>query len=289
MSTYNRSVAPSVGGIPVIGPWIARIGKAYDIVAQPCVTDPGIWINAAFYNIPKLAHMLFKPDPIDAAYDRFSQRHRIRRTGRATVNGFTGPDVPIPKGPAWANIKLLGDFAQRVGWYMIVIDATTEFLVNWTTTAYQFAGCLPGSPFPSEADNHAFPYYGPSDHGTLAWHTLTDPGNYISDSDWTIPVGEDATVTFTVTIGQPFLPSQKFAMPTLWVEDTFDRRYTGDTPLAAHANGAQFSGAQLVKFPRFGSVSRHGQIAYSCEGFFSVSAFHLTYTPDTQSYLLPDP
>ena len=46
----------------------------------------------------------------------------------------------IPGTVAWQHFRVF-DFTERIGWYFIVVDKTTDFLVNWASMAYQFSGC----------------------------------------------------------------------------------------------------------------------------------------------------
>lgn len=139
-------------GVPLIGNWVANAGKVERIITQPCEIDPAIWVTAFFNETPILLWSLVKPDPVDLTardmartgrkglHER-SRRQRKRPLFKFAVDGIL-PGVVRTRVPVPQALFTLGDFAQRVGWYIIVVDATSEFLVRWVSTAYQWQGCL---------------------------------------------------------------------------------------------------------------------------------------------------
>lgn len=161
--------------IPIIGADIYQVGQVIDIVSQDCTPTPTIAVNAFFANVPMLAWSLVKPSPEDYLTDRLGQRHKRKRKNRFRMADFDIGPKPGSRGAAWvefSTIKLL----ERVGWYMLVIDATTDFAVNWTSMAYRYSGCQE----PSSG-------YGSTDNGgTLDWFAIggnTQMG--LGSPDWT--------------------------------------------------------------------------------------------------------
>lgn len=127
--------------IPIIGNDIYQVGQVYDILTQPCGVDPVIAVKAAFYYSPTLVWTLLKPDALDLTYDRFRRRHSFRRKKKVTVGELLRGSGVTPGKVHW-SVFALGDLAQRLGWYLIILDATTDFAVNWASMAYTWSGCL---------------------------------------------------------------------------------------------------------------------------------------------------
>lgn len=130
-----------VKNVPIIGKAWGRIGQVYTIWSQPCDVTPWILIKAAWVSTPRLLWSLFQPDFLDYKYDNITKNFkRHGRRGRFRIHEISYPKYPVPKGLGWA-LFAGAEFAQRVGWWFCVIDATGEFIVNWSTMTYQYAGC----------------------------------------------------------------------------------------------------------------------------------------------------
>lgn len=105
-----------------------------------------MWVYGFFTHAPRLAWALAAPDCQDLVFARAGLRHHRKRRLRLDINALVEAelmDIRVPGYGQWL-FKLAG-FAQRAGWYFLVIDATTDFLVNWTSTVYQYAGCQVGN------------------------------------------------------------------------------------------------------------------------------------------------
>jgi hypothetical protein len=129
--------------IPFIGGDIYQAGQVYDIVSQGCAPDPWIAVKGFFAYTPQLLFSLLKPELWDVTFTRKGRRHRtIRRRGFEAL--FT-VEMPAPKSPGvyWALAHSF-QLVERLGWYFIVVDATTDFAVNWSSMAYTFSGCQTG-------------------------------------------------------------------------------------------------------------------------------------------------
>lgn len=126
--------------IPIIGNDIYQVGQIYEIIDQSCAPNPIIAARAMFAYSPSLVWMLFKPDIIDLTLDRAGRPHKKRRRRKPLIDEAFQIDRPTKRGVQWAIFQL-GDLAQKLGWYVILLDATTDWAVNWTSAAYQFAGC----------------------------------------------------------------------------------------------------------------------------------------------------
>lgn len=126
--------------LPIIGNDIYQVGQVVDIVSQPCTPVPKILVYAFFANIPTLVWSLVKPTPEDYLTERLGRRHKRRRKNRFTMADFDVGPPPGKRGMAWVEFASI-KFIERVGWYLLVADATTDFALNWTSMAYRYSGC----------------------------------------------------------------------------------------------------------------------------------------------------
>lgn len=131
--------------IPIIGNDIYQVGQLYEIISQPCGPDPWIYAKGFFAYTPQLVWTLVKPEQKDVISERFGRPHKRKRKRRFHIAKID----PVGKGAGagvrqvlWRGFKA----SERIGWYLSVVDATTDFLVNWHSMAYTFSGCqVPGS------------------------------------------------------------------------------------------------------------------------------------------------
>lgn len=129
--------------LPLVGQSIGRIGQVYDILQTPCATTPEVWFLAFWNGVPKLVWSFVKPDPLDWAGERFGRGHGRRRKRKFKADGMMGSKVPVGRGLGWAAFSMY-QLQQRVGFYLLLIDAGSEFVLNWTSTAYTWSGCHVG-------------------------------------------------------------------------------------------------------------------------------------------------
>jgi len=225
--TQRRGYGPPVplynpfSNTPLLGKWYGRVGRVIHILSLPCQPTPQIWVYAAFVSTPRLLWSLFKPDFIDLKYDQVKagfKRHG--RKGKFKIHTMDVPKYPTPRGLGWAVFEA-AEFAQRVGWYLCVIDATTEFAVNWTTLAYQYQGCT--TPGVAHA-NMNLP--DPKNFGPLpgqftvtGWNTLSEDGFAGSTSGIGIPAGFNYTASAGVAVTDPHIPGYPFAPTTFKIVD----------------------------------------------------------------------
>lgn len=137
--------------IPIIGDDIYNVGKAIKIMSQPCGPDPWIAVQAFFTYSPVLLWSLVKPEPMDFLTTRFGRGHHHRRRRRFRANdvwrptwtdAIHGPGGKIPIAPGLTTALWRGAMlTERIGWYLLVVDATSDFLINWTTMAWAWSGC----------------------------------------------------------------------------------------------------------------------------------------------------
>ncbi len=129
--------------VPFIGDTVAKIGRIQAMLANPCDASAELWVFGFFQALPSLIITLAKPEWVDI---NITHKHRKPIKGRvlksylSKIIGGNILDIPVPR---WAIFQL-GEFAQRVGWYFMVGDATTDFVINWMSMVYQWNGCTGG-------------------------------------------------------------------------------------------------------------------------------------------------
>lgn len=133
---------PSFYRVPVFGQWARRIGQVEQILATPCTDDPLLWIEGFFFNVPKLLWSFVSPDLNDSYFNRAGRKHGGKRGFTFNMEGFIEGEATDVELPGWGKFLFrLGALAQRVGFWFMVVDATSDFLLNWVSTVYQWAGC----------------------------------------------------------------------------------------------------------------------------------------------------
>lgn len=145
--------SPDPWRIPAIGPWVGRVGSVAAIMSLNCSPTPEMWVQSFFVSVPKLIWSLFKPDAFDQVTERLHFGHRRKRRFGTAISGILEPLKWTGRG--WgAALFFLGALAERIGWWFCIVDAATELAVNWSTTAMQYAGCIPVELGPCQADCH---------------------------------------------------------------------------------------------------------------------------------------
>jgi len=143
-----NGVPYSIRQLPIIGDLSSKLGQIIDINTNPCTPTPEIIVTAAFKNLPMLLWSLYKPDPFDMVTERFGMQHHRKKKGRFKISDhMLGGKIPGVGGVGFATFTL-GSLAERLGWYFLIVDATADFLINWSSTVYEWSGCpIPGTPY----------------------------------------------------------------------------------------------------------------------------------------------
>jgi hypothetical protein len=215
--------------LPIIGKWIARLGRTANILATPCAAEPMIWVEAAWINLPHLLFGFIKPFKLAMDYNihtgrgsRWGLPHGGPRKGKrgrapygAIVEGLI-EDAGKIFGPeaSWAMFAL-GDLALKAEWYFFLADLSTEFLVNWVSTAYMWGGCpVPGFPTAHAHAIGGFTYI-PTTNGAIfdgwAWDQQ-NTGMRGGPTGIVIALGPEASVGYNIETGPwPQFPLMKQA------------------------------------------------------------------------------
>jgi len=127
--------------LPIYKSWRYKVGRAVDLWAVPCTPTPEIWVSAFFHDIPHLLWSLTKPDSMDLTFDRFGLKHKRKPKKRFNIIDDMIGSSSVPGGKVGVALFRGAQIAQRVGWYLLVADATADFAINWVSTAYRWTGC----------------------------------------------------------------------------------------------------------------------------------------------------
>jgi len=126
--------------LPFIGDDIAKIGRIIDLYKVPCTPTGEIWVYGFFQAIPTLFISILKPELID-----INIRHRRGRPRKGKRLKFIAAalfrdaliSIPVPR---WVVFRIY-EWTQRIGWYLLIADATEQFAINWMSLAYKYQGC----------------------------------------------------------------------------------------------------------------------------------------------------
>lgn len=211
---------------PIIGDWLGKIGAIQDIIATPCHITPKIYVSAFFAGIPRMAWALAKPDYFDDRKDfirrpggksnpLFGPRHGRRRRRRMKVDELLESEFPEAGGFGKYAFKL-GELAERLGWYLMIIDASLDLDIYWMSTAYQWSGCQ--QPYgAAEATCNDTVTYGPSS----GWKTISTwswegdaPGAGLGPANISVDPGVHFMCGLTLGFGTPHVPLHPFGTVT---------------------------------------------------------------------------
>lgn len=277
--------------LPVIGPWVGKVGKVFDIASAPCDPDPYVMVLAAWHASPYLIWSLLKPDTIDQTAARWGGAHKRRRKKRAIIDHLQGPDAPIPKGKiGWAMFRSQG-LAQKAGWYMIIADATVDFALHWTSTVYQMAGCR--SPATTYAQQSLASALVGDTGGSWAiitvWNFEDANGFICSPSSITIPPGNQSMVGFQIVPNDPGAP---FTTAPSWEAALYNattNTFEAETGVISTAQGFH-ADSQITRNWAVLNPTRTYQVAIKIHGgHLRLQGSRFYAYGGTEGGLLPDP
>lgn len=151
--TIMNKIPYWVSDIPLVGGTIYHAGRLLDIWATPCSPSLVIGVEAFFAYAPTLIWGIFAPGKRDAITDGIGGFHRIKRNGRFKVKEINQKPILQNAGITKVEWTFL-EWTGRIGWYLIIADATVDFLINWTSMMYVLSGCdVPGTGY-AQLYNH---------------------------------------------------------------------------------------------------------------------------------------
>jgi hypothetical protein len=198
MAKFHRkdeNMLQKASDVPIIGPWLGRVGRVMQIMSVPCSPTPEIWIRAFWHATPTMLWTFVKPSPTDYVAERLG---RTKKKWKLSFFPEAGQNI-VPKGKiAWAafsGITLL----RRIGWYFTAADAVTGGLVNWVSTAYRWQGCVTpaGTMAQGTALEHGVPATLPAgDYLMDLWHFTQAVNCSTGPSGVAVPNNVKASVTW---------------------------------------------------------------------------------------------
>lgn len=151
---------PIIRKVPIIGDEIYKVGQVYDLINMPCAPDAWMWVYAFWHEVPFVFASLFKPDSEDFVQERFGRPHHRKRRHKMRPDRYRPPDINPGKGLGWAAWKM-SQWADRLGWYLLIVDTSLTFAINWTSLAYQYNGCaVPGKAYAIGERNGILDFFG---------------------------------------------------------------------------------------------------------------------------------
>lgn len=224
-----------------LGPWQPKVTRIKEMWLQPCSTDVFLWVAGYMAASPVIAFSILSPDCLDYTADRFRGGARKRRKGRVSIGPPTKPVRPwdIGTGNGLFHIK---DAAQRVGLFMLLIDATLDWVIHGTSFAYQFNGCRdPNQGFANLSMTNDVPLLLPATESLIySWkvdekHIFGAGGVGIAT-----PKGHGAGVGFSLTqhLGE-WLPLPDCSFYCRVIDLVTMRRVTGDLHLQDNDDGTR--------------------------------------------------
>lgn len=208
--------------IPVIGNTIYHAGRLYDLWTTPCNTGWRITVEGFFAYAPTLIWGLYGPGMIETVKQRFGRGHSRRAKGKFIAKEWD-QKIPVPKAAIYQISWTVTNIIERIGWFLIIADATTDFLLNWTSMVYAVEGCdVPGAAYANinlDSPPYAWPWqtswqvYHPFDHASSHIFSagyngggIEIPQNYSFSTSFntTVPTATDPTaIEFAISDGVP--------------------------------------------------------------------------------------
>jgi hypothetical protein len=254
--------------IPFIGDELAKIGKIYDMAMMPCSPTPEAWVLAFWYGIPRMLWALFKPDPIDDVWERVGRTRGVKRRQKFKFVEEYTEDIELKPSLRW--VRFAGDWAQRVGWWMLIVDAAINHAMYWQSAAMAFEGC--------KSDDAAYAQGEGDDSGSVApgaWKRLfiavTDTRIFSGGiGEVFIPAGFGYYASFSVSSkGLHTVPPESQAMITGWrIISGSDVIAQGDVTYSV--DGKSNKGSGFVRKPVIGLTSKtlQFQVTSDSAGFW---------------------
>lgn len=260
--------------LPIIGPWIAKIGRIQDLWANPCSPTPEMWAKAAFTAIPNALFSPITPSEVDMAIIRVGfgggsggAFHGATKKFRFDVWDAIEGVGEIANKPSWVRFGL-GEVLAAGLWYMVIVDATLDGLINWESLAYQYAGCkVPGSPWAS-CQTGGPGVWIPGLGGPKFTNFALNHGNIFTASSAGIntPIGYTPTVSYSFSYDPSASPPGLEPTGTVQLVDTSTGDVLDEGVMTQQADGTM--NAQNVVLGTLQGTQAHGYALYWTGGGF---------------------
>lgn len=289
--------------LPFIGKDIARIGQVQQILATPCSVDPAIYVEALFQAAPYAIWSLVKPSGTDSIsfgreggmHHRYYKRRRgydLRERFRFNGELLGGRNVPLGRGSIGAAFIVPFELAQKFGWYLLIADATTNGILNWVSTAYQWSGCkTPGQPRGSGVIANGGYNVGPSGSETIGFFDILDQSEKITMNPAFIHVQKGIIPTMYFTVSCHAAPG--FTGSTIAgvrVVNLDDGRVYKDAPMQPMDGGGQTTTGIAYGPSGVAPGGLFALVAYGIQGYCTMKGTRFGAQGVSESFsLLPDP
>lgn len=123
-----------------LGPWKPKITRIHQMWVQPCSIKVWVWMAGYFAASPAILFSFHTPDCLDWAGERIRRGHHRRRKGLLTPADLAKPIAPPNNAIGHAGFAMY-NMAQRIGWWLTLIDGVGEWVIQGTSFAYEWSGC----------------------------------------------------------------------------------------------------------------------------------------------------
>jgi hypothetical protein len=288
--------------VPIIGPWLGRLGFAADLLYNACTPTPIVWSYAAAIAGTRAIATLIKPFNLAETFTASlgkGRHHGFKRlAGGFSGRGLgyiqaleeLGPNAELLKSAAWRAFIIPAELYFKAQWYLFVADVTTDFFVNWISQAYRVQGCSdPDHEWAQGTSGRAW-FLGFDRDLYLTWeHT---PGIVAVGPTAITPADMDLTVHLSISWGKPpvDLVPTTWATPLVFIDGEqmsqtgafqWDDNNKVGTSTFGHITRSKHLGPHFIRF----------QVQWNPDGWmFLYSALaQITCTPNERSTLLEDP
>lgn len=126
---------------PLVGPWKAKITKIDKMAVIDCVPNAMAFISGYAAGLFHVFWSVAAPSCIDSLWDRAKRGNGKHR--RFSASGTSvGPNLPAPPGKAGVTGIALGNLAQRIGFFMAIIDGTLDGIYYGSSLVRRYSGCF---------------------------------------------------------------------------------------------------------------------------------------------------
>jgi hypothetical protein len=267
---------------PVIGPWTYKVGKIVRLYTTPCSPDTEAWVFGFWHAIPQMLAAVYALDCIDLVYERRGGVHRRGRRKRMRIIDQILGEEPRPKGWGWAVFKL-GDWAQRLGFYMTIVDATLDGAIIWQSAAMTYQGCaVPGSGWCHQRLGERYYGSGVEDHPVQSWALTTNHIFSFSPTSILIPAGASALVRFNYPGTPPRISVKQDPAPFFRLVDVANNFVGAEGTATVKSYGGTPTLGLLVapKLPKFFPVEQRWQVLLTTSGTGVVNTDKMTFRAD---------
>jgi hypothetical protein len=176
--------------LPIIGPWSAKLTRIQRLTIVDCVPEGYALIYGIAVGEFHLFWSIFGPDCLDQTWDRVRRPQRKHRTLKLTGTAYP-PTIPAPPGRLGNTLILLGNLAQRIGFWLSLVDGVLTGVYYGESLVRRYSGCAsPGIAHCQLGMTNKVPELLPASEGIInSWELISQAFMF----------GDGAGVAFTTT------------------------------------------------------------------------------------------